>query len=566
MAKLKTSTKKASKISARIEKLNQLDAHPALNTCAYKNNSNLKPAGIRYPMTKEHIEEIRKCSDDPIYFIKNYVKIVNVDKGVIPFDLYDYQEQMVLNYKNNRYNITLTGRQQGKTCTTAAFFVWYVLFHHKTLCAILANKAEMAQEIIFMFQEMYEQLPKWMQQGVVDWNKRSVTLENKARIMASATSSSAIRGKSVSILYLDEFGFVPHNMAVEFFNSVFPTISSGQTTKVIITSTPNGIGNLFHKMWLDAEDGRSQYVPLRVHWHQVPGRDEKWKKEMIANTSELQFAQEHEAQFLGSAKTLIDPNTIQQLGWVMPSYHKDGLRVYKGPEREHQYVMTVDTAEGVLGDYSAFTVIDVTTNPYEIVAVYQSNTISPMIFPNIILKTLMQYNDAYVLVETNSVGQTVASILWHDLEYENMLTAEPRGRRGMVLNFMPIKGNLGVKTTKQTKSIGCSNIKSIVEEDGLIVNDASVVKEMSTFVAKGKSWEAEEGNSDDLMMCLVLFGWLTAQQMFESLTDQNTRDRLYSERMQAIEMEALPDIYINDGAADDDLSFVEDGDRWFVVK
>ena len=513
----------------------------------YLGNRNLKKIGVPVEYTQEQVQQYIKCSKDPVYFIKNYVKIVHVDYGLVDFDLWPFQQEMVGKFDDNRFVICKLPRQVGKTTTVAAYILWQVLFNDQFSVAILANKQAQAREILGRIQTAYEHLPKWLQQGVKEWNKGNIELENGSEILASATSSSAIRGTSQNLIYLDEFAFVPNNLQEEFFASVFPTISSGTTTKVLITSTPNGM-NMFYKIWVDSEEGNNSYVRHDVHWSDVPGRDEAWKKETIKNTSEEQFSQEFECEFLGSSQTLINGRKLAQIPFIHPRYRHNNFDIYEKPKENRLYVITVDTARGVGLDYSALVVFDVTDIPYKVVGKYRSREISPMFFPDVVVNAAKMYNDAFVLVELNDLGEQVASVIQQDLEYENILSTSVKGRGGQqVGGGFANRIQLGVKTTKTTKRIGCSNLKDLVENDKLIINDYDLLQELSVFINKRNSYEAEEGHHDDLVMCTVLFSWLVRQEFFIELTDNDIRSRLYLENQKLIEDDVLPFGIVDDG-------------------
>ena len=528
----------------------------------YLGNPNLKKANVATNFTPKQVKEFIKCSKDPIYFIKKYIKIVSLDEGVIPFNLYDFQETMVNRFHEKRFNIAKLPRQSGKSTVVTSYLLWYVIFNGNVNVAILANKAATAREMLGRLQLSYENLPKWMQQGIIGWNKGSVELENGSRLLAASTSASAVRGMSFNVIFLDEFAFVPNNIAEQFFSSVYPTISSGKSTKVIIISTPHGM-NMFYKLWHDAERGTNEYTHTEVHWSQVPGRDAEWKEQTIRNTSEQQFRVEFECEFLGSVDTLISASKLRALAYDDPKTSSKGLDVYEDPIPEHNYTITVDVARGIDGDYSAFTVFDTTTIPYKLVAKYRNNTIKPLIFPDIIVEVAKGYNEAYILIEVNDVGAQVADIVQYDLEYENLLMCAMRGRAGQVVGqgFSGGKVQLGVKMSSTVKKVGCSNLKGLIEDDKILISDYDTIAELTTFIQKGQSWQAEEGCHDDIAMCLVLFAWLSVQDYFKELHDNDVRKRMYEEQREAIDADMAPFGFISDGM--DDESFVdEDGDRW----
>jgi len=530
----------------------------------YLGNPNLKKANTPIEFTQENIEEYLKCKDDPVYFAQNHVKIVTLDHGLQPFKTYDFQEKLIKNFYKNRFNICKMPRQTGKSTTVISFLLHHVVFNDSVNIGILANKASTARELLSRLQVAYENLPKWMQQGILSWNKGSLELENGSKILAASTSASAVRGMSFNILFLDEFAFVPNHIADAFFASVYPTITSGKSTKVIIVSTPHGM-NHFYRMWHDAENGSNDYIPTDVHWSEVPGRDEKWKKQTIKNTSEQQFKIEFECEFLGSVDTLIAPSKLKTLIYDNPIQRNAGLDVYEPPKRKHDYVMTVDVARGVGNDYSAFIITDITQFPHKVVAKYRNNTIKPMLFPNIIWELARKYNEAFVLCEVNDIGDQVASILQYDLEYQNLLMCSMRGRAGQTVGqgFSGQKTQLGLKMSKTVKKVGSLNLKTLIEEDKLFINDYEIISELTTFISKHNSFEAEEGCNDDLAMCLVIYAWLVAQDYFKELTDQDVRKRLYDEQKNQIEQDMAPFGFINDGL--EDSTFVDDdGDRWFT--
>ena len=530
----------------------------------YLGNPNLKKANTPIEFSEENIIEFLKCKDDPVYFAKKYIKIVSLDEGLVPFDLYPFQEKLVRNFHENRFNICKMPRQTGKSTTVVSYLLHYAVFNDNVNIGILANKAKIAMDLLGRLQTAYENLPRWMQQGIIAWNKGSLELENGSKILAASTSASAVRGMSFNILFLDEFAFVPNHVADDFFASVYPTISSGTNTKVIIVSTPRGM-NHFYRMWHDSEKGKNEYVPTDVHWSEVPGRDEVWKEQTIANTSEQQFKVEFECEFLGSVNTLINPAILRNMVYDSPLTKNAGLDIYERPEKEHNYIITVDVARGLGNDYSAFIVFDVTQFPYKVVAKYRNNEIKPMLFPNVILDVAKGYNNAYLLVEVNDIGDQVASILQYDLEYENLLMASMRGRNGQIVGqgFSGKKTQLGVRTTAAVKKLGCSNLKTMIEDNKLLTCDYEIISELTTFAQKANSFEAEEGCNDDLAMCLVIFAWLVAQDYFKEMTDNDIRKRIYEEQKNQIEQDMAPFGFIADGF--DDESFVDnDGERWYA--
>ncbi len=516
----------------------------------YLGNPKLKKANITIDFSEEEIQEIVKCSKDVVYFCEKYIKIVSIDEGLMPYQPYDYQKNIMRTVDENRFVICKMPRQTGKTTTMVAVMMHYALFNPDFNIAILANKAATSREILSRLQLAYENLPWFLQQGIVEWNKGNIELENGSKIFASSTSASAVRGMSINLVYLDEFAFVPATVQDEFFSSVYPTISSGKTSRVLITSTPNGM-NMFYKLWHDATKGFNDYATVSVNWWDVPGRDEKWKEQTIRNTSEKQFAVEFECEFLGSADTLIDPHKLKHLVFENPKQFNESLKIFEEPIPDHIYTLCADTSRGVGNDYSAFVVLDVTKLPYKVVATYRNNVIAPVLYPKAIYNAAYAYNQAHVLAEINDVGGQVIDILHHDLEYENILRAQWKGRAGQIAGsgFGGGDSQMGIRTTPALKRIGCAMLKTIIENDRMIINDFEILSELTSFVAnkRGTSYEAEEGRNDDLVMCLIFFAWLSQQDYFKELTDIDIRKNLYKLNEQALEDELVPFGFIDSG-------------------
>ena len=533
-----------------------------LDEKAYLGNANIKAAGVESEYTKEQIEEYAKCVSDPMYFIENYIKIVSLDEGLVQFEPYSFQKNILESVHNDRFVICKMPRQSGKSTTVISYLLHYVLFNPDKNVAILANKLTTARELLGRLKLAYEHLPKWLQQGVVEWNKGSIVLENGSKILASSTSSSAVRGGSFNLLFMDEFAFVPENVADEFFNSVYPTISAGQSTKVLIVSTPKGL-NMFYKLWKDAEDGQNSYTPIEVHWSDVPGRDENWKKQTIRNTSPQQFRQEFECDFLGSVNTLIAPSKLKSLHYTRPMQEReDGLKVYYEPEPDHIYFMGVDVSRGKDLDYHAITIVDVTSAPYKVVAQYKNNELSPYLLPNLIYAMGKRYNDAYILTEVNDLGQEIVDIMHNEMEYENLLVTSVRGRKGQVMDggFGSFQTQQGVRMSPKVKKVGCTMLKEMIEQDKLIIEDFEIIQELSSFISKKGSFEAEVGHHDDLVITLVLFAWASTQNYFKDMTDLNIRDQLYKEKIEKLEDDLMPFGFIDAGPNDTEVD--SEGNVW----
>ena len=532
----------------------------------YLGNPHLKRVNMPMQLTEEQVREYVKCAKDPIYFIENYVKIITLDKGFVQISLYPFQRQAVKDINDNRRVIVKAGRQVGKTTMVVGYILWYILFNEDKFVAILANKAPTAREILNRIKIAYEALPLWLQQGVRTWNKGDIELENNCRVMATSTASSAIRGYSISLLYLDEFAFVPSNIADEFFTSVYPTISSGTQSKILISSTPNGM-NHYYRMWTEAAEGQNGFKHIEANWRQVPGRDQAWADDQRRILGEEKFLQEMECEFMGSAGSLLSAAALKSLAFVKPLHtSENGIKIYNQPLEGHNYIIVADTSRGKGLDYSACVVIDCAI-PYRVVATYKDNNISPLVYPSILKKMGDYYNQAYALVEINDNGQQVVDSLFEDYEYENILsTIDIKGKIALTWGYGN-KSYRGIRTTKSVKRLGCSIVKNLIEQQKLIIEDFDIIAELSTFIAKGTSFEADDGSHDDLVMCLVLFSWATNQSFFADLTNTNLKERLYQEQMRQIEEDALPMPLAGHIDVDGrEFDFVSGGSAWKVVE
>lgn len=530
------------------------------NRTGYNGNPLLKSSNQQHQYTPEQIQEYMKCMNDPVYFVETYVKIVHVDRGLINFALYDYQKRIIRTIKDNRFTICKLPRQCGKSISVGCgSILHFVLFNSDKKVAILANKGDMAKKLLADIKKSFENLPKWLQQGIVEWNKTSVTFENGSKILVSTTTGDAGRGDSYAMVVLDEFAFVPENEAEDFFASILPTISSGNTTKLVIISTPYGL-NHFYKMWTEAKEGRSGFIPIEINWWDTPGRDEAWKTQTInawGGDSEAQrrFDQEYTCSFLGSTNTLLSGSCLAALAHRSPTQkNMDGLDVYVNPEKGHNYVVTVDVSTGNSMDYSAISVIDISQYPYRQVAKYRNNEVSALILPDILYRICTTYNNAWCLIELNQDGGQVANILHDEYEYENIIYVSPQGRKGQVatLEGFGKKVQFGVKTSVSTKRIGCSMLRSLMEGKKLIVEDYHTINELSTFVSHKKSFEADVGKHDDLVMSLVLFGWLTSQPIFSQLTDDGVKKRILQAELTRQEEMLTPMGFFDAGGKQED--------------
>ena len=543
-----------------------------INNNGYNGNSSLKRIGIDFSYTEEQVLEIAKCVKDPIYFIDNYCYIVTLDHGIQPFKLYDCQKTKIKLIHDNRKVILMEGRQQGKTTSAAAYILWYTLFQDNKSVAVLANKSATAREIMSRYQLMFEYLPPWMQQGIKTWNKGDIELENGSIVFTSATTAAGIRGKSVNLLYIDEAAIIPNTVADAFFTAVYPVISAGQTTKILITSTPLGY-NHFWKFWNDAINKNNDFVPMYIPYWEIPGRDEKWALEQKRQLGDLKYNQEVLCKFLGSSLTLINSDTIEYMTTCPTVYSKDGLDLYEYPingqrdedeklvTKPHTYVIVADTAKGVGGDYSAFVIVDITEVPYKLVGKFRDNKIAPMLYPTVIHKIAKDYNNAYVMIEINSSEQ-VAHIMHNELEYDNIIFVNRDTKKGQVVSggFGGGKTQLGVQTDKRVKRIGCFTFKALVEEKKLLIMDADTISEISTFIQVRDSYAADDGYHDDLVMPLVLFSWLTTNSYFKELNNVNIREAMYQDRIKQIEEDVIPFGFIQNGLEEEFV--VDSGDVW----
>ena len=522
------------------------------NELGYLGNPSVNRDGVESEFTKKEVLEYKKCMESPTYFARTYVKVISLDEGLVPFDLYPYQEKMFNHFTNNRFSIVLACRQSGKSISSVVYLLWYAIFHPEKTIAILANKGATAREMLARVTLALENLPFFLQPGCKALNKGSIEFSNNSKIIAAATSGNSIRGLSINLLMLDEFAFIENDG--QFYTSTYPVVSSGKDTQIIITSTANGVGNVFHKLWEGAVTETNEYKAFRVDWWDVPGRDDTWKATTIANTSELQFEQEFGSTFHGRGNTLIAANHLLAQKAMDPIYFMENVSIYKEPIQGHTYVMTVDVAKGRGQDYSTFTIIDITTDTFEQVGTFRDNNISPMLLPDLIYKWANSYNEAYIIVESNDQGVVVCNGLYYDLEYENMF-----------VESVVKKNSIGATMTRRVKRIGCSSIKDLIEQRKLTIHDANTIIEMTTFVAKGSSYQAVAPNHDDLRMNLVMFAWFTTTDIFSSISDIDMKNMLYKEQLQAIQDDMIPFGFIEGTRGSDNPKTFkdEDGTVWF---
>jgi terminase large subunit-like protein len=491
----------------------------------YMNNERLRRPGVVFQLTREHIEEYAKCSDPDTglaYFSKKYMKVEIPDGQVVPYDPRSYQLEFAEKALKHRFILVKLGRQMGKTTAACAIILWHLLFKRRYKIALTANKLEQAIEILDRLKLAIEWIPPWLQHGVIVWRGTRIAFENGSYVQAAATSMSGIRGKAYSMIYMDEYAHIHPNMQRKFYDSVYPAISAGKETKLFITTTPNGLEG-FYKLWKESEDGENDFQRVEAHWSEMPGRDEAWAAKERARLTDEGFAQEYETEFLGSSATLINGRVLARLPKKRPIERTAvGVKVFKRPEEGHQYVAAVDVSRGLGLDYQAMTMVDVTTRPWEVVATYRNNTLPPSLYHEVIHDVAKFYNQASVLVEINDVGQRVAEDLMHVDEYENVIMTQVKGKYGTRAGGgFGQNSRFGVKTTVQVKRIGCAILKQLIERDQLVINDEDILWEFGRFVGKNNTFKAEDGAHDDLVMCLVLFAWLTDQRFFKESMDSH---------------------------------------------
>lgn len=511
----------------------------------YLGNPLVKRDGINQNFTEEQVSEYVKCMKDPIYFAEKYIKVISLDDGLVNFKPYEYQEKMFNHFNDNRFSIILACRQSGKSISTVIYILWYAVFHPEKTIAILANKGAVAREMLSRITLALENLPFFLQPGCKALNKGNITFANNTKIVAAATSGSSIRGLSVNLLFLDEFAFVEN--AAQFYTSTYPVVSAGKETKVIITSTANGVGNVFHRLYEGAVQNTNEFKAFRVDWWDVPGRDQKWKDQTVANTSELQFEQEFGNSFHGTSNTLISSNTLLNLKAQTPLTVRNEVFFYENPIENCRYIMTVDVSKGRGQDYSTFNVIKMDDDGFHQVCTYRNNLISPMLFPDIIVKIASLYNNALVIIENNDAGQVVCNHVYYEYEYDNTFVSSSIKSDG-----------IGVMMNKRVKRIGCSNLKDIIELSKLRLVDANTIDELTTFEISKGSYSATVGNHDDLVMNLVMFAWFISSDAFGDLSDVDLKSLLYEDKVKQMEEDITPVGIIDDKPLEGSHSIYED--------
>ncbi len=446
---------------------------------SYDDRYVLRP-GHKVNYTKEMVWELQKCASDIVYFAENYFTVLHPIHGKKRLceleGLYDFQKDMIKNFSENRFSIVLASRQVGKTTCSCIYLLWFALFNTDKTLAILANKQSTAQSIVGDIKIAYEQLPAFMKPGVKKYDALTIEFDNGTTVFSRATSEDALRGESVSLLFLDEFAFVPENVADAFWASNFPTISTGGS--IIIVSTPNGTAGLYYELWKKAsnreKDNRGVlWKSIRIRWDQHPDRDEKWKDEMLESIGKVKFSQEFDCSFTGSTYTLITGDTLEKLNSIDPAFYvEEGYYLWKRPEPNRIYLMGGDVAKGANSDFHVLNIFDVTdfykNGKYEQVAIFRRNDISAFDFKDKIIEIGKQWNDAMVIIENNDIGHAVVQNLYFDDGYENTW-------------FNQDKGEYGIRATTKTKPIALSYFKEDIESFKMLIHSEDMVRELSYY-------------------------------------------------------------------------------------
>lgn len=459
-----------------------------------KYDSTIKSPNHEHNYTYEQIEEIHNCLTNIRHFFK-YVKVIHPDMGKVIYDPYPYQDRMIDNFDNNRFNICLLARQSGKTLTVSVYVLHYALFNeHKTI-GIVSNKEDSAKKILLRIKEMYEDLPDWLKPGVKEYNKKSVMFDNGTRIIISATSGDSFRGETINLLVMDEFAIVPNNIAEDFWASNYPTLSASTTSRVIIMSTPKGY-NLFHHIYSNAEKQNNNFKSIKVTWKDVPNRDEKWAEQERKNLGESKFKQEYECEFLGSTNTVIDINTLEKLISInIDPIHIDlngRFEIYEKPDNTYKYIMGVDTAKGTGEHNSTIQVLKILDNKeikLKQVAIFCDNHTDVYEFSAIVNRISYYYNNAYIMVENNAEGLSIVNELWWNYENENLINSGSK------------KTDLGIRANKSTKVKSVTLMKKLIENNQLELLDRKTILELCNFVDENGRFHGD-GHTDDLISAL----------------------------------------------------------------
>lgn len=468
------------------------------------------------------LSQLMLSTDDPIFFIENFVKIQHPIKGSIPFVMYDFQKEMVAAFAAHRYVAALTSRQMGKTTTSAAYLLWLCMFRPDTKVLLVANKFSAAMEIMNRVRYAYEECPNFIRAGVTEYNKGNITFDNGSSITARATTADAGRGLAITLLYCDEFAFVRETIAQEFWTAISPTLSTGGSC--IITTTPRSDEDQFAQIWKGANDNTDEYgnpipggvgsngfFPIKVTWDKHPDRDQVWEQEYRQKLGPQKFEQEFNCSFVSDEETLIHPMVLSTLKYHEPEFYYGQTRWYQSPEANKAYLVALDPSLGTGGDYSA---IQVYQYPEMIqLAEWKHNMTPAPGQVNVLIQTLLtlqgtllqnpeQDGDPQIFwtVENNSIGETILQIIEETGEHNfpGFMISEPR-RGGTNRRYRK-----GLNTDNRKKLNACSRLKSLVETSRMQINSHELIKELKMFVATGASYAAKPGGHDDLVMSTLL--------------------------------------------------------------
>lgn len=502
-------------------------------TQTFPRSKKLKNEGVVIELTLDQEIEYMKCSMDSVYFAKNYYKITSIDKGFMLFEPFEYQEELLEAFSEHRFVIDMQCRQSGKTTCVGAFLLWYMTFHEHKEIFVLANKEKQAIEILTRVRKALLDMPFFLSPGVVKYGSTEVEFDNGSKIVAYATSSDSIRGRAAALLYIDEVAFIENDM--DFWESTFPAVSQSETSKVIMTSTPKGQRGLFYKTWMEAEpdeDGMDNgFHRVLVSWERVPTyvKDPMWSQKQIKKLGEARFKQEFGCSFKGSVGSLVSSTTIENMVSKSPKIEMDEwTKIYHKYIQGNKYIAVADVGGGVGIDYSVCRVMDVTTYPYKTAALYRNNEISPMLFPHVIVSMCEAYGECYVLPEINNdMGGQAITVLYYDLEYEYVLKTGSDKQKGTGTKIGGKGAKPGLRTNMRTRSVGCSNMKSMIENNLILVDDLETIYELGNFIAVGDRYEADSGCHDDCVMTLVIFAWLAKQAWFIDEFSRNVSNDLF---------------------------------------
>jgi hypothetical protein len=505
----------------------------------------VKKAHSKEKYTPEQLAEFVQCADPitgPMYFMTHFFYIQHPLRGKLLYDPYPYQRELIDTYHENRMSVNLLGRQLGKTATAAGYLLWYAMFNPDSTILIAAHQFSGAQEIMQRIRYAYELCPDHIRAGVVGYNKGSIEFDNGSRIMSQATTEKTGRGLSITLLYVDEFAFVRPNIAKEFWTSIRPTLSTGG--KCIITSTPNNDEDQFAQIWFGANKciddfgntthlGINGFRAFKAYWHEHPDRDEEWKKAELADLGDERFRREHNIEFISFDETLIDALTLTTLQGKDPIEKMGQVRWFKKPSKGHAYIVALDPSLGTGGDNAAIQVFELPHMVQVAEWMHNKTPISKQInllsrITTHIVEIIEDTTKVYYSVENNTLGEA-ALVSIAEIGEENIsgiFLSEPK-RRGNVRTF-----RRGFNTTNKTKLAACAKLKSLIESRRMEVNSAPFVSELKVFISRGPTYEAKEGETDDLVMASILATRMAqALQNYDPTLDATLRDKLDADIM-----------------------------------